>query len=83
MKSICERAEKLNSDKRITGNALIEMVEEIITEKKKGLSWIQLQKIVDRLVFENAHMPEIHRKPSYYKEQQKNSGGKNGSLYEV
>lgn len=59
LKGICERAEKLNSDKRITGNALIEMVDEIITEKKRGLPLEQIQKIVDRLVFDHNGMPEI------------------------
>nr|BFD68601.1 hypothetical protein HAGR004_36230 [Bdellovibrio sp. HAGR004] len=59
LKGICERAEKLNSDKRITGNALIEMVEEIITEKKKGLPMEQIQKIVDKLIYEQNGMPEI------------------------
>lgn len=59
LKGISERAEKLNSDKRITGNALIEMVEEIISEKKKGLSMDQIQKIVDRLVYESNGIPEV------------------------
>lgn len=59
LKEVTERAQKLNSEKRITGNALIEMVEEIITEKKKGLSMDQIQKIVDRLVFENNGTPEV------------------------
>lgn len=59
LKGLAERAAKLNSDKRITGNALIEVVEEIITAKKKGLSMEQVQKIVDRLVYENNGMPEI------------------------
>lgn len=59
LKGIVERAEKLNSDKRITGNALIEMVEEIIVEKKKGLSHEQIQKIIDKLVFEHNGMPEV------------------------
>lgn len=59
LKGICERAEKLNSEKRITGNALIEMVEEIITEKKKGLAMDQIQKIIDRLVFEHNGFPEV------------------------
>ncbi|WII72507.1 hypothetical protein QJS83_01315 [Bdellovibrio sp. 22V] len=58
LKGLSERAEKLNNAKRITGNALIEMVEEIITEKKKGLSMDQLQKIVDRLVYESNGSPE-------------------------
>lgn len=69
LKGLIERANKLNSDKRITGNALIEMVEEILTEKKKGLSMDQIQKIVDRLVFENNGYPEINVS-SHYKELQ-------------
>ncbi|QDK39211.1 hypothetical protein DOE51_17245 [Bdellovibrio sp. NC01] len=59
LKGICERAEKLNSDRRITGNALIEMVDEIITEKKRGLPLDQIQKIIDRLVFDHIGMPEV------------------------
>jgi hypothetical protein len=54
-----QRAQKLNSDKRITGNALIEMVDQIITDKKKGMPVEQIQKIVDRLVFENNGLPEV------------------------
>lgn len=54
-----QRAQKLNSDKRITGNALIEMVDQIITDKKKGMPHEQIQKIVDRLVFENNGLPEV------------------------
>ena len=60
LKGLHERAAKLNSDKRITGNALIEMVEEILTEKKKGLPMEQIQKIIDRLVFENNGVPEVN-----------------------
>ncbi len=56
---VCNRSHKLNSDKRITGNALIEMVDQIISEKKKGLSLAQIQKIIDRLVFEHNGMPEV------------------------
>ncbi len=69
LKGISDRAEKLNSEKRITGNALIEMVEEIITEKKKGLSMEQIQKIIDKLVFEQNGMPEIPT-GRFYKELQ-------------
>lgn len=54
-----QRAQKLNSDKRITGNALIEMVDQIITDKKRGMQLDQIQKIVDRLVFENNGLPEV------------------------
>ncbi|UOF00744.1 hypothetical protein [Bdellovibrio reynosensis] len=69
LKGICERSEKLNTDKRITGNALIEMVEEIISEKKKGLSMEQIQKIIDRLVFEQNGNPEVPVS-RYYRELQ-------------
>lgn len=69
LEGIAQRAEKLNSDKRITGNALIEMVDEIITEKKKGLAMDQIQKIVDRLVFENNGIPEV-AVSRFYKELQ-------------
>ncbi|MGZ3774958.1 MAG: hypothetical protein ACXVCY_09695 [Pseudobdellovibrionaceae bacterium] len=58
IKGICDRAEKLNFEKRITGNALIEMVDVLITEKKKGLALDQMQKIVDRFIFENNGLPE-------------------------
>ncbi len=59
LKGIATRAGKLNAENRITGNALIEMVDEILTEKKRGLSLIQIQKIIDRLVHEQNGMPEI------------------------
>lgn len=75
LKGICDRAEVLNSDKRITGNALIEMVDAIITEKKRGLSMTQIQRIIDRLVFENSGVPEtpVSR---FYKEKEKTAAVK-------
>lgn len=59
LKGVSVRALKLNSEQRITGNALIEMVDEILTEKKRGLPLVQIQKIVDRLVQEQNGMPEV------------------------
>ncbi|UYL08650.1 hypothetical protein B9G69_016530 [Bdellovibrio sp. SKB1291214] len=75
LKGICDRAEVLNSDKRITGNALIEMVDAIINEKKRGLSMTQIQRIIDRLVFENSGVPEtpVSR---FYKEKEKTAAVK-------
>jgi len=58
----------LNADKRITGNALIEMVDEILNEKKKGLPLLQIQKIIDRLILENNGRPE-NQSSRYYKAQ--------------
>ncbi|WP_413585501.1 hypothetical protein [Bdellovibrio sp. HCB274] len=75
LKGLCDRAEVLNSDKRITGNALIEMVDAIINEKKRGLSMIQIQRIIDRLVFENSGVPEspVSR---FYKDKEKTAAVK-------
>ncbi|MBY0386438.1 hypothetical protein K2X05_14880, partial [bacterium] len=57
--SLCLRAQKLNSDKRITGNALIQIVDEILQEKKRGLYLRQIQKVIDRLVFDHIGYPEV------------------------
>jgi uncharacterized protein YdiU (UPF0061 family) len=53
IREICERSEKLNSEKRITGNALIEIVDEIIFQKNKGLSYDDIQSLIDQLIFKN------------------------------
>lgn len=58
LKGISSRAKSLNSEKRITGNALIEIVEAILTEKKRGLSYDQIQKIVDRFIHDHLNLPE-------------------------
>lgn len=57
--AIKERSERLNTDHRITGNALIEIVDEVLTERRKGLPFDQIQKIVDRFVLEHRGLPEV------------------------
>lgn len=59
LRKIKHRSAKLNSSQRITGNALIEIVDQIITERKKGLSLDQVQKIIDRFVCEHLDFPEV------------------------
>lgn len=59
LKDLARHSEKLNSEKRITGNALIEIVDEVIQAQKKGLGPSQVQNIIDRLVLEHNGMPEI------------------------
>lgn len=56
----------LNSEKRITGNALINIVTYILSEKKKGLSSLDIQKVIDKLILEHADMPEA-QVSRYYK----------------
>lgn len=58
LRGIAKRAESLNSEKRITGNALIEIVEMILLEKKRGLSNDQIQKVVDRFIHDHLNLPE-------------------------
>lgn len=61
------RADKINNDKRITGNALIEMVNALVSEKKKGLALSHIQGIIDQIVSEFIDLPEIS-KSRYFKE---------------
>lgn len=58
-KNLIQRASLLNSDKRITGNALIEIVDEIIQATKRDLPPEQVQKIIDKLILMNLGYPEV------------------------
>lgn len=58
LRGISRRAQSLNSERRITGNALIEIVDVILAEKKNGLSHDQIQKIVDRFIHDHLNLPE-------------------------
>ncbi|GIL18055.1 MAG: hypothetical protein BroJett040_18060 [Oligoflexia bacterium] len=57
---IIQRAQKLNSENRITGNALIQIVNEIIAQLKKGMPIKEVQQIIDQLIFAQSGMPEVH-----------------------
>lgn len=59
LKGITERAQLLNRDDRITGNALIQIVDELLTEIKKGMTFTQTQAMVDQLVLSYMGMPEV------------------------
>lgn len=67
LRHIVARSEKLNSEKRITGNGLIEVVNELVAEKKKGLPLSHLQGIIDQFVSEFIDLPEI-QKSKHFKE---------------
>jgi hypothetical protein len=68
LEKVKERAHVLNSEKRITGNALINIVDFILEEKKKGLSPQGVQRVIDRLVAEHLEMPEVQLSRFYKKE---------------
>jgi len=59
MEAFVKRAIKLNSDNRITGNALVEIVDEMIVSKKRGLERRSFQSMIDRIVSNYLHLPEI------------------------
>lgn len=56
---LTRRAEFLNSERRITGNALIEIVNEMLAQKRRGLALEDIQKIIDRLVLAHNGQPEV------------------------
>ncbi|MFN9068960.1 MAG: protein adenylyltransferase SelO family protein [Bdellovibrionales bacterium] len=68
LQKLKSRSEILNSEKRITGNALINIVNLILEEKKKGLSATGIQKVIDKLVLEHLDYPEVQLSRNYKKE---------------
>lgn len=66
LRSLWLKAQKLNSNRRITGNALIQIVDEILQEKKKGFPLRQIQNVIDRLVLSHLNFPEVSL-TSHYK----------------
>ncbi len=59
MRGIIQRSEKLNSENRITGNALIQIVFELIDQIKKGLTPKQIQQLIDQLICNHLDYPEV------------------------
>jgi uncharacterized protein YdiU (UPF0061 family) len=68
LQKLKHRSGLLNSEKRITGNALINIVNFILDEKKKGLSASGIQRVIDRLVLEHLDYPEVQTSRLYKKE---------------
>jgi uncharacterized protein YdiU (UPF0061 family) len=59
IKGISSRAQRLNREDRITGNALIQIVFEIMAQIKKGMATSDIQKVIDQLIFGYQDMPEV------------------------
>lgn len=59
LRGVTERAQILNREDRITGNALIQIVYELMSQIKKGLPYSQVQSLIDQLILENVDMPEV------------------------
>lgn len=72
LKGISDRAQILNSEKRITGNALIEIIEEIIQESKKNPSPNHFQKTIDDFILDHVGFPEV-KTSKHYKNMETNN----------
>lgn len=59
LKGISQRAGCLNREDRITGNALIQIVFEIMAQIKKGMATSDVQKVIDQLIFNHQGLPEV------------------------
>jgi hypothetical protein len=59
LRGISDRARQLNTENRITGNALIHIVSEIMDQLKKGMSHSETQKIIDQLILNSQGLPEV------------------------
>ncbi|MFN8790151.1 MAG: hypothetical protein ACK5Y2_01695 [Bdellovibrionales bacterium] len=68
LEKLQQRSMTLNTEKRITGNALINIVGFILDEKKRGMSPQNIQRVIDRLIFEHLDMPEVRLSRFYRKE---------------
>ncbi len=59
LQAIADRATKLNNDERITGNALIQIVEEIIRQRASGATHETVQSWIDQLILSHLDFPEV------------------------
>jgi hypothetical protein len=65
LNGICQRSQKLCREDRITGNALINIVDEILTHEKKGMPSSQIQNIIDQLILQHLDYPEVSTSKHY------------------
>jgi uncharacterized protein YdiU (UPF0061 family) len=58
VRGLCERALTLNANQRMTGNALIAIVNSLLEHRQKGLPADSVQKLIDQLIHSQMGMPE-------------------------
>lgn len=63
MFEIFQRASLINRKDRITGNALIHIVGELMDARKKGLSFAEAQKVIDEFISSQSLNPEATSSP--------------------
>ena len=64
LKTLEQRASIINREDRLTGNALIYIVQHIMDARKKGLEHHSVQKIIEELIYHQDTAPTLHRLPT-------------------
>lgn len=62
---ILERSRRLNDENRITGNALIQIVDEILHQRRQGVPHEAVQAWIDQLISHHLDLPEVSPGPWY------------------
>lgn len=57
-----ERSQEINHEARLTGNALIHIVEDLLKYKKRGLSTIEIQAVMEEFIANQAKCPDRERR---------------------
>ena len=65
LKEIAERAAAINPTDRITGNALINIVDELLKSKNMGMSHAHIQATIDHLIHSHLNFPEVEKSRHY------------------
>jgi hypothetical protein len=60
MKSVKERSRLINHEARITGNALIHIVDEILRYRRRGLSDVEIQAAIEDLIVKQTLNPDFN-----------------------
>jgi hypothetical protein len=59
LSAVAERAARINHESRITGNALINIVDEILRHRRRGLSDNEIQAAIEQLIVAQTLNPDF------------------------
>lgn len=65
IRDLAERAAQINRPDRITGNALINIVEEILKSQRSGLAHKDIQSTIDQIIMTHLKFPEVDKSRHY------------------
>lgn len=61
---LSERAAKINRSTRLTGNALIHVVDELLKARRKGFSDMAIQEVMNAIIDDQSLSPEMQHNPN-------------------